>query len=194
MTKIIASLICFLVLGINLYIYSNTKKKIGKYNSNPPFIILDHTNSLKKNQNSKIKYLLDGNVSTTWTKELPKPENGWKFDIDLELRLTHIFNGEKYIERKFSNIEIIACSEKKVNWEFEVYLREAINVDAELRWRSDNVLLNQVVEVGKEKISFELPEYKLGDSKSFPADNIRILEIRGRSKEIACCFSEIILK
>jgi hypothetical protein len=190
----IASLICVFIISVNLFLYKNTKNKMEKYNQFPPFILLDHTHSNRVNSNNKISYLLDKNPKTFWKKESPRIDTGWSFDIDLEIKLTHIYDGKNYKERVFHSLEIIPCSEEIVEWEVEVYLREAINVDKELRWPGDKVLIQKKVKLGKKKTVLQLPAYSLGDQQTFPSDNIRIIGFRARTPEVKGCLEDIVLK
>ncbi len=190
----IASLICIFIISANLFLYKNTKNKMEKYNQFPPFILLDHTHSNRVNNNNKISYLLDKNPKTIWKKESPRIDTGWPFDIDLEIRLTHAYDGKIYKERNFRSLEIFPCSDEVVEWEIEVYLREAINVDQENRWPGDNVLISKKIKLGKEKKIIQLPSYSLGDQQTFPSDNIRIIGFRARTPEVKGCFQDIVLQ
>lgn len=194
MINLIASLILIFIVATNIFLYKTTNSKMEKYNQFPPFILLDHTHSNRINPNSKINHLLDTKKETVWKKESPRLEVGWKFDIDLELKLTHTFDGEKFTERKFKKLDILPCNEKPIEWEVEIYLREAINVDKEMRWPDDYVIFQKKIIFSNKKFTISIPEYNLGDETIFPSEKIRILGFRARSEETLGCFQEIILE
>jgi len=108
-----------------------------EYPTNPPFRLDDYTKSYRISSESNLNHLLDTSEKTWIKLREGKPEA----DIDLELRLTHFWDGEKFIPHKWGSLEILPCSESYGI--LSLLLREAINVDKELRLPDDTVLMTE---------------------------------------------------
>lgn len=178
------------LLFLNFYLFQLTNKKIEIYNQNPPFIWLDYTNSEWKNSESKLKHLFDENPNTFWRKE---KDSNKEWDLDLELRLTHIFQNGIYVPRYFEKIKINFC-EKPTQWKWEIFLNEAINVDKELRLPRSTSLLNSIYETLDKEKTILLPQLDLQETQTLDPNLISIIGIRLKAKEIGACISEIQLK
>ncbi len=178
------------VLGLvfsNLFIYFQTNKKIQIYNENPPFTRLDYTNSSRLDFNSKLSHLFDKNPKTYWQK-MKEVEN---WDLDLELKLTHTLKQNIFQPREFSVIELTTCGEDLSFWKWEIYLREAINVDKELRLPNDILILKQDFQTVEKTFKINLPKQELKPVNYYDPKEIYILGIRLKAKNLYSCLSEI---
>lgn len=187
--NIIIILFITILLWINYYLFQSTNQKIKIYNQTPPFIWLDYTNSEWKNSASKLKHLFDQNPNTFWRKER---ESKKEWDLDLELKLTHIFKNGVYVPRNFEKIQIRFC-EKPSSWKWEVFLHEAINVDKELRLPHSTYLLGSDYEILEKEKTIPL-NLNLPISKILDPNFVFIIGIRLKAKELGACISEIQLQ
>lgn len=205
MTKSIAILIFLSLFGLNAYIYLNTEKKIQMYAKSPPFRMEDFTKSSRKNKLSKIHHLTDGDKNTFWIKE----ENSSKsnYDLELEVTLTHVYSESKFKKKEFESITFFPCNPKDNNailnnpnnMHIDVVLREAINVDKELRLPTDTLITSfhlSFVDSTPQKFSLKnlLP---LQDSTTYP-NNIFILTLFMKDSSIhpnsgKSCLAEVVV-
>ena len=186
---LIASLISILILVFNYWIIQNTERKINSYTKIPPFQKIDYTSSYKKNPASSLKNLLDGDLATSWTKE----GEGMEWDFDLELRLTHFYKQNRYIKRNLKEIHIYPCGDSPMkNFQYEVFLREGINVDKELRMHDDRTIyageLGETNDVSVIQLNDFLPTR---DLESYDGKQIFILGIKGKFPGGTGCLAEI---
>lgn len=143
MAKSISILIFLSLLGLNVYIYFNTQKKMESYAKSPPFRMEDFTKSNRKNKSSKIKHIADKDKSTFWIKE--QNSSHPNYDLELELTLTHFYAEGKFKKKEFHSLTFYSCLAKENptrlrspnQLQVDVFLREAINIDKELRLPSD---------------------------------------------------------
>lgn len=126
------------------YIYRHTGKKLATYRNSPPFMLRDFTNSHSLNPKSSVNHLLyDG--PTFWFME--KEREG--YELELELKLSHIYQNQQLIARKFTKLKISACPltnysfPKKLKLQF--FTREAINVDKVLRLPEEKILQTMTI-------------------------------------------------
>lgn len=184
MTKFISILIFLSLFGLNAYIYWNTEKKIQAYSKSPPFRADDFTKSNRKNKSSNIKNLTDKDTTTFWIKEQnsSKPE----YDLELELTLTHTYKEKKFVKKEFHSLAFYSCLVKENytplrspnKMTVDLFLREAINVDKELRFPKDAKITSfdlnfQNADVQKIDLTNLIP---LQDSNTYP-ENIFILTL-----------------
>lgn len=157
------------------------------YSRNPPFRLDDFTQSYRVSSQSRLDHLLDGDPTTQWRKLRPgQPER----DFDLELVLTHRWDGESYAPKDFSKIEILPCSPTKV--QFSVLLRESINVDKELRLPEDHLVLSREI-MTQPNVAIQIDlgsKLHLEPSKDYP-NGISILVLRAQSHEMGVCLQEV---
>lgn len=198
--KIFSFFISFVLIGLNVLIVVSSQKKIESYEKSPPFFATDFTKSFKKNNLSQIRNLSDGDENTFWVKENDAKE----FDFEIELRLTHFYSKD-IRSRKFNSVNIKACEDPKLhltmpkNLKIQVFKKEAINVDKELRLPSEKIIKETVVDFSKsltQKISIE-NDLQIQESKKYP-NNIFIIGVRGKitseKKSSRPCISEITLE
>lgn len=146
MTKFISTLIFLSLIGLNLYIYLNTEKKIEAYAKSPPFRMEDFTKSNRKNKSSKIKHLTDHDKTSFWIKE--QNSSRADYDLEIELTLTHFFSESIFKKKEFHYITFHSCKTKDSSLkspnqlQVDVFLREAINVDKELRLPIDSKIIS----------------------------------------------------
>ncbi len=203
MTKSISILIFLSLFGLNAYIYFNAEKKIQSYAKSPPFRMEDFTKSNRKNKSSMIKYLADKDKSTFWIKE----QNSFRpdYDLELELTLTHVYAEEKFKKKEFHSITFYSCLTKENftplrspnQMQVDVFLREAINIDKELRLPNDT-------KVGSFTLDFKNSDsqkidisqlFSLEDSNNYP-DKISLLTLfikddSKHEKDGKTCIAEI---
>lgn len=170
MTKSISILIFLSLFGLNAYIYFNTEKKIVSYAKSPPFRMEDFTKSNRKNKSSKIKSLTDKDKSTFWIKA----QNSFRpdYDLELELTLTHVYAEEKFKKKEFHSITFYSCLTKENftplrspnQMQVDVFLREAINIDKELRLPNDT------------KVGSFILDFKNSDSQKIDISQLFALE------------------
>ncbi len=203
MTKSISILIFLSLFGLNAYIYFNTEKKLEAYAKSPPFRMEDFTKSYRKNKLSQIKHLTDKDKSTFWIKEQNSihPE----YDLELELTLSHIYAEEKFKKKEFYTITFYSCLTKE-NYsplrspnqlQVDIFLREAINIDKELRLPKDKKFESYTLDFKNsdfQKVNVS-QLFALEDSTHYP-DNIFILTlfIKDKSqyaKDGKTCIAEI---
>jgi|GEM_PF-1374022 hypothetical protein len=203
MKKFISILFFVSLIGFNVYIYFTTEKKILSYSNSPPFRMEDFTKSYRKNKNSQIKYLTDKDKTTFWIKE----QNSFhpSYDLELELTLTHIYTEEKFKKKEFHSVTFYSCLTKENKsilrapnqLEVDVFLREAINVDKELRLPTDTKIGSfglDFADENKKKIDIG-NLFNLTDSTHYP-ENIFLLTLFIKDKsqykvEGKTCIAEI---
>jgi hypothetical protein len=190
MIKLLSIFIVGILVLANLWLYKNSESKIQVYNENPPFIRLDFTHSARLNHKSKITNLFDKQESSCWIKSM----EGSKWDLDLELKLTHILGKNGFVPRDFEFLELKDCSGSEIHWKWEVYLREAINVDKELRLPEDKVVISGDFNGNQVVYKIDLPKLELHTSEIYAADKIFILGIRLKADKLGACLSEIQLQ
>jgi hypothetical protein len=163
----------------------------------------DFTKSYRKNKNSQIKYLTDKDKTTFWIKE----QNSFhpSYDLELELTLTHIYAEEKFKKKEFHSVTFYSCLTKENKsilrapnqLEVDVFLREAINVDKELRLPTDTKIGSfglDFADENKKKIDIG-NLFNLTDSTHYP-ENIFLLTLFIKDKsqykvEGKTCIAEI---
>jgi hypothetical protein len=184
MTKFISILFFVSLIGFNVYIYFTTEKKIISYSNSPPFRMEDFTKSYRKNKISQIKNLTDKDKSTFWIKE----QNSFRpdYDLELELTLTHNYAESKFKKKEFHSIILYSCLTKENftplrspnQMEVDVFLREAINVDKELRLPKDTKVGTFVLDFeNANKKTIDIANlFNLADSTRYP-ENIFLLTL-----------------
>lgn len=157
---IILSLVLF-----NIYLYFHTEKKISEYEIIPPFRTEDFTFSNQIDKNSKLIHLKDKDEKTSWIKF--RESRYQKHDAEIEFSLTHFKKGSIFYPKNLSKIKIETCDPKPEKISLDLYLREAINVDKELRL-PNSFFQNTIVFEKEDNIkNFEL-KIKLNEEKVFP--------------------------
>lgn len=182
MTKSISILIFLSLIGLNFYIYWNTEKKIEAYAKSPPFRMEDFTKSNRKNKVSKIKHLTDHDKTTFWIKE----QNSFRpdYDLELELALTHVYSDSKFKKKEFHSITFHSCLTKDNSLrspnqlQVDLFLREAINVDKELRLPNDSKVVSFSLDFkDADFIKIDISKlFTLQDSNLFP-ENIFLVTL-----------------
>lgn len=171
--------ILLLVTLGNGLIFWNTRAKIPEYAENPPFRLDDFTKSYRFSSESKLIHLLDGDPSTRWTKLSTGADEK---DFDMELRLTHRWDGDRYTPIPREKLEIQTCSAGSA--EFSLVLREAINVDKELRLPDDRVVYSETYSFQANQ-TLDLPldaKFSLSPTDTYP-EGISILVLRAKFPE-----------
>ncbi|HMV43025.1 MAG TPA: hypothetical protein PK079_08340 [Leptospiraceae bacterium] len=176
MIKYISILIFISLIYLNYSIYTTTEKKMDIYSKNPPFRLDDFTKSYRKNKLSQVKNLRDQDSSTYWIKE----QNSFhpEYDLETELTLTHFYKEGIFKKKNLNSITIHSCNPiadksflvKPNNLVIDIYLREAINVDKELRLPKDekiSSILLSFQDKTSEKVDLT-NILKLADSKDYP--------------------------
>lgn len=201
MTKSIAVLIFLSLIGLNFYIYLNTEKKMEAYAISPPFRMEDFTKSNRKNKFSKIKNLTDQNKNTFWIKE----QNSFRsdYDLELELALTHVYSESKFKKKDFHFMTFHSCLSKDTSLkspnqlQVDLFLREAINIDKELRLPNDSKVVSFPVDFkNADFVKIDISKlFTLEDSNRYP-ENIYIvtLFLKDNSKQEVganTCLAEI---
>ncbi|TGM53194.1 hypothetical protein [Leptospira adleri] len=151
----------------NILLFNSTKDKITAFETRPPFLAFDFTNSYLRKSNSRIGNLLDRDPTTTWTK---LRESIREEDFQLELRHTHHLSQGKPRISSWKYLQIKACPETDGNLTIDLILRESIDMDKELRMPKDEILGERVLKFSESKhflIPIE-PYYKPVESKEFP--------------------------
>ncbi|TGL18091.1 hypothetical protein EHQ42_07890 [Leptospira levettii] len=182
----IFSAIVFVLFG-NYYLVSGTNKKIEGYKENPPFRIEDATAS------NGLSLLLDKNPSTVWRKIRNSPLD---FDFFLEMKLSHVWDGEVFQPRTFQSLEVKACPGETIPpFTLRFLLRESINVDKELRMPKDKIaFVYPFQEKGIKQISIpldKLPKFQI--EKDYP-NQIFILTPEFKIESQNGCLAEVTLK
>lgn len=175
-----------MILG-NGFIYLTTKENILSYKDNPPFRLDDFTQSYRLSSKSKLLHLLDGDPDTRWIKLQEGLEDR---DWEVELKLTHRWNGEEYIPQVIQGIQIIPCSDSNVT--LTPVLREAINVDKVLRLPDDEILYSQDIQT-QASVPILLPldrKLDLKPTQIYP-EGIFILLLRGKFHSKDGCIQDI---
>ncbi|MCC5813237.1 MAG: hypothetical protein JJT78_00645 [Leptospira sp.] len=186
----IPSLVVGLIILGNLIIVWNTESKIPLYADNPPFRLDDYTRSFRISSESKLLHLLDEDLSTQWKK---LGEGTPSADFDVELSLTHLWDGNLYATKNWDSLDLEFCSEQKTR--FEVILREAINVDKELRLPDDEIFYSEVIQAKTgDKVSIDLKKLKDLPNRTDYPEGIYIVVLRGKvleSKSVPACLQSI---
>lgn len=176
-----------LVLFGNYFLISGTNKKIEGYKENPPFRIEDATAS------NGLSLLLDKNPSTVWRKIRNSPLD---FDFFLEMKLSHVWDGEVFQPRTFQSLDVEACPGETIPpFTLRFLLRESINVDKELRMPKDKIaFVYPFQEKGKKQISIpldKLPKFRM--ERDYP-NQIFILTPEFKIESQNGCLAEVTLK
>lgn len=179
----------------NYKIYSNTRKKIELYQKSPPFLTFDFTRSNASGVSSSLKDIIDRNPFTAWEKQNPRIGD---WDLDLELDLTHRWNGEFFQSNRLNEIIIAPCAYDSGPKTLKVfaYIREAINVDKDLRLPVEQELFSEEIELEDKPYEIDLEnQLKLNDSKVFP-EGIYIagIKIASKDKSFKYCLSDVYMK
>jgi hypothetical protein len=179
-----------LVLG-NVYIYFTTKKKIEAYAKIPPFRTEDYTVSNKIDKSSELINLKDKNPDTHWKKL--RDSRYKKYDAELEYTLTHEWKENQLVPKQFNSLRIILCKEDKPkDLDIDIFLREAINIDKDLRlpdsffyksYHFSEELKNEIIQK-----DFELKNLSI--SSEFPK-NIFIITLFLKTSSPKSCISDI---
>lgn len=181
------SFVFVIALG-NIYILISSQAKIIKYNSQPPFRLDDFTKSYKVDSNSQLKNLLDKEPTTIWKKLSPGLDDK---DFEIELALTHKWDGKEFVPKLPASIQIYTCTMSQLS--LSIMLREAINIDKELRLPDDNIEITQeylTEKNGAILISLEPIRKKLFTSNNYPA-GISIVTLRGKYLDETGCLQGI---
>ncbi|WP_408611658.1 hypothetical protein [Leptospira ainlahdjerensis] len=155
------------IVAGNILLFNSTNNKIEIFESKPPFLAFDFTNSYLKRNNSRILNLLDKNPETTWTKVR---DSSRKEDFQLELRQTHHLNQGKPKISNWKSLQIIACPETKGILKIDLVLRESIDMDKELRLPKDEIKGEKILKFSESK-HFEIPlepYFQPEESREFP--------------------------
>lgn len=176
-----------LVLLGNYYLFSGTKKSINRYKENPPFRIEDTTGS------GGIHFLLDKDTNTVWRKKQQAKED---FDFFLEMKLSHFWDGTRFLPRQFQNLIVFACpGENLPAFQIRFLLRESINVDKELRMPKDQLaFVYRFAEKNQSKISISLSKLPKFKKESNYPENIHILTPEFKLDSGEGCISEVELE
>lgn len=171
----------FLLFGLG-FLFFSTNQKSNTYSTNPPFRREAPGNPLG------LLSLFDSDLKTFWTKN---QENGLEWDLVLELGLSHIWDGLTFSPISFKTISIDFCSpilSKTIH--YGVFLREAINVDQELRMPKDTDIFHgdQIHEVTTILIPLD-EKIKLIKEEKYP-NGISIVGMRLKVPT-GTCISEI---
>ncbi|HMV78644.1 MAG TPA: hypothetical protein PL048_03565 [Leptospiraceae bacterium] len=194
--KYIFSLVFIVIFcAANYQIYSNTKKKTEIYRKSPPFLAFDHTRSNSSGASSSLKNIIDRNPFTAWEKQNSR-SGDW--DLDVELDLTHRWNGEFFQSNRLNEIVIVPCAYDSAPKTLKVfaYIREAINVDKDLRLPVEQELYSDEIELEDRPYVIDLEDQlKLNDSRVFP-EGIYIagIKLASMEKTLQYCISDIYMK
>lgn len=183
------TLFSLLLVVLNLYIYRYTTNKISLYKHTPPFPSLDYTGS-----GDSIYYLTDGNHTTYWRKGL----DGKEWDFEIELRFTHKYYNGMYEPVLYKELSIVPCEGYSPPDLFlEIFKREGINVDIELRMPKDVVIQTVVLESIKKPHLQDISKLFNNSQTYMSYDGMKmsILGVRGRIKSSNSppCLAEISL-
>lgn len=181
-----AFILSLLILG-NGFIYLSTKENILSYKDNPPFRLDDFTQSYRLSSKSKLLNLLDGDPDTRWIKLQEGLDDR---DWEVELKLTHKWNGEEYSPQAIQGIQVVPCSYSRVT--LTPILREAINVDKVQRLPDDEILYSKDVQT-KASVPILLPlngRLNMKSTEIYP-EGISILLLRGKFHSKDGCIQDI---
>lgn len=178
------------ILAGNFYLVSSTQKKMEAYHSHPPFLYGAWSSE------KEIPNLLDGNPNTFW-KRTENPNQD--FDFFLEMKLSHYWDGSAFSPFPISGWEIHACPGKTLPaFKGNILLREAINVDKELRLPEDEILSSFEDTTGKsEHFLIPMPKTKVWERVEEYPKGIYIYTITVKFlQELSAndCISEITTK
>ncbi|WCL48584.1 hypothetical protein [Leptospira sp. GIMC2001] len=188
-TSLSILVVAIVLLGNAIIVLSNLNK-MEIYPSSPPFRMVDHTKSYQISQESSISNLLDNDSETHWNKLKESPST---IDWEIELSLTHYWNGSEFVPKNWKFIDITSCSDTDL--ELTILYREAINVDKVLRLPEDFIQKKINIQLLKNQNSrVELDGIKkLERTMNYP-DGIYILTILGKHKEDSACLSLVDLE
>lgn len=186
----------FALLSANVFIFQKTKQNIHNYAENPPFLVRDFTSSYRENEDFQIRNLVDRNPETIWQKLRPSVQD---MDFELELRLDHYFDGKSYPVAVYKDLVVKGCKDSFDILELKWILREAINVDKEMRLPEDTVIQTKILDLSKEK-EFRIPIYDWNSPTPLDSfsNQMNIYVIQGKwlgplEKGEATCLSDIYL-
>lgn len=163
----------------------------------------DFTKSFQKNKKAKLIHLRDQDKASYWIKE--QNSSRTDYDLELELTLTHYYSDSIFKKKVFHTLSFFPCAGNAENALYQIptqlhvdlFLREAINIDKELRLPMDTKIASYDLDFkNANKMQIDLSNtFTLQDSSSFP-ENIFIvtLYIKDNSKyndEGKTCLSEI---
>ncbi|PJE02665.1 MAG: hypothetical protein CK427_07215 [Leptospira sp.] len=172
----------------NIYILTSSQSAILKYSENPPFRLDDFTKSYRISSDSKLSFLLDKDPSSSWQKLAEGLDDK---DFELELRLTHRWNGKEFSPKLPESLVISTCSNSKLI--LSIILREAINIDKELRLPQDSLVFTQETDTqidGTINIPLDSIRKKLKPTSNYP-EGISILTLRGKFLGVDGCLREV---
>ncbi|WP_243396157.1 hypothetical protein [Leptospira perolatii] len=161
------------------------------YQSNPPFLRFDFTDSYLEDRSSQIFHLVDGKLDSTWKKLRNSPQQA---DFDLELRLTHTLQEKIYVPRKWKAVQVIACSKNAPPLELSLILRESINVDKESRLPKDQIVKRVTLDFrNSEKETIQITENFTNVPQTDYPKGIFIWSVQGSFEQVGpeVCLREI---
>jgi hypothetical protein len=190
MNRLLPTLFCIFLLVFNWIIYSSTNQKINLYKHIPPFPSYDFTSS-----KDNIFNLKDGDHTTYWRKG----KDGVEWDIDLELRFSHQLKSNIYIPISYRELSIIPCEGyPPVSLIIELFKREGINVDKELRMPSDFLIEKIIITDIKSPYLYDISRHfkDQEELKTYDGNKMFILGVKSRlmSESGSPCLAEIELK
>jgi len=170
-----------LILFLNGYIILHSLRKLEQYDKIPPFNMIDYTRSGKVAPDSPLASLLDNDLATSWEKK----SSGDEFDFELELSLSHVYKDGKYQPKKFGNLYIQKCpGDRLEKFTVSIFLREAINIDKELRMPNDTALAVTTAKFHDGVARFTVP-YTPKETDQF-SKNMYIVGLKGRGEGNYC--------
>jgi hypothetical protein len=120
-----------LLVGTNIWIIKSTQENLVQFSIIPPHTTFDFTRKRIKKTDTPLENLLDNNKLTVWKKG---DLNSNEFDIELELGLTHKWDGVKYLPQKYDKVLIEACDDfSKNQLTVQFFFKEGISMEKELR-------------------------------------------------------------
>lgn len=176
---------------LNWFIYSSTRDRISIYKHIPPFPSLDFSGSV-----DSIYSLQDGDHTTYWRKG--GKNSSW--DFELELRFSHILKSGHYLPVGYKELSIIPCEGyPSVSIHGELFQREGINVDKELRMPSDRLLSQIDIPNLKTPFLFDISKLISVDGSprtTYDGEGMGIIGFRARliTSEGIPCLAEISLR
>lgn len=190
MKHLLPILFCTLVIVSNWLIFSSTTEKINQYKHVPPFPSYDFTNS-----STRILQLLDGDHTTYWIKDREAGE----WDFDLELRFSHEWKQKNYYPLSFSELVVVPCEGyPPVTLTLELFRREGINVDKELRMPKQEIMETILLTKVKEPFIYDVSKHFIDTEVKTEFDGLHmyILGVRGRVNADSGkpCLAEVELK
>ncbi|TGN20995.1 hypothetical protein [Leptospira idonii] len=175
-----------LILFGNYFLISSTFKNMDVYHKIPPFRTEDATRS------GNLSYLLDQDTNTVWQKKNNSPLD-WDFFV--EMKLTHVWNGNVFSPRNFRSLDWKACPGQNLpSFEAKLLFRESINIDKDLRLPDDKLIsVFRFNGENKKQTSFSLDGFfPLKEESKYPL-GISIITVEVKTNTPNACFSEISL-